>query len=195
MFEACLLIHEINNWKKFRTQNKTYQPNYIVVSRKNTIETMYGFPGGKKEVNESLAQCIERELLEETGFDVRKIQSKVKGINTFIPTKVFSSDCRAYSNEYFIYIGYIKHLNFKLHCFELQPKFKALFDQYVVNKYLIKNERTPEHLILDVMNYKELIDPSMAAFPDENKLIFEMMQQEKIKQNNRYIEANNKEVV
>ena len=96
MIEACLLVHRIDNWKGYRRDNKNYQPNYVVVSRKNTIDAMYGFPGGKRENDELLNECIQRELYEEVGFNVTEYKTqKIRMSNEYD-----SKNTKLYSNKY-----------------------------------------------------------------------------------------------
>ncbi len=52
---------------------------FLSVSRKDN-STILGFPGGKCDENESLQDCVRRELKEETGLDVGYLQLLYEGI-------------------------------------------------------------------------------------------------------------------
>ena len=55
---------------------------------------IFTFPGGGVEENESLEECVKRELLEETGIEVKVIEKKVS------ITEYFSDS--VWTNHYFI---------------------------------------------------------------------------------------------
>ena len=55
----------------------------LAISRKDD-PTKYGLPGGKRDSNESLAQCLTREVLEETGLQIHaatKVYERVEPPN------------------------------------------------------------------------------------------------------------------
>jgi len=88
--------------KKLATREYTEHPGAVTVlpfiDKKNIVlvkqyrypvrKITYELPAGKLSYNESLKKCVQRELIEETGFKA----SKIKKLISFWPTPAFSTE-------------------------------------------------------------------------------------------------------
>jgi len=63
-------------------------------SRKGGV-LKWAFPGGKQKYDESRKECVEREVLDETGFDIRQIKEISLRVHPEFPVTVVYHLCQA----------------------------------------------------------------------------------------------------
>ena len=71
-----IVIHNKDNLNDNEINKYVYRARGLIINSKNEILMgylggIYQFPGGHLEGTESLGECLEREIMEETGIDVK----------------------------------------------------------------------------------------------------------------------------
>ena len=69
------IVHNRDNLTMNDIDDQVYRSRGIIVNSKNEILLgkccgVYQFPGGHLENNETMLECLRREVLEETGIDI-----------------------------------------------------------------------------------------------------------------------------
>jgi 8-oxo-dGTP pyrophosphatase MutT (NUDIX family) len=104
----------------------------------------YKFPGGGKEENETMEDALKREVLEEVGYNVKKIKERIGTITEFAIAKEGRNNIFKMVSEYYLVEVDDKPIGQNLEDYEKELIFKPCWVEiekaYKTNKERIENK-------------------------------------------------------